>query len=931
MATTETFTLKVDAKFKKAVTDGLAKIAAEGKKGAMAARSIDQNIKKISPVPLDRLAQAANRANGGLLNMVKNTTLMGYNLQGIVLVAVNKLRAGFVDMTDQFNRVIGQMSLLSGSAEEASRLTLKLQEAAVATGWSLDDMSSGMTKLHTGIKQYDVGADRAIELTKNFGLWMRAMGDEGKRVPKVLGNLVTMFQRSTLTLEKLETLLGRGRAEQFLGRIGENYLKIAKIDLAQPINKGLSAMQIFDREMKKGTISFTQFFEIFSKTIDQGALFGTTATEIGHGWNQVQEAMKTFITQLDNAFGGSNILAGALSGLSKIILGIAKNIDIVIGALTAMSFVLIVKNIGLIATGLWGVLKVLKLITLSLLRNPFTFIFAAVTGLIVTFRKEIDNLATALVRWVDSLKESLGWMYGFISTIAGGIKALTGTIATIGETPTKPTTPTGGPTPATDTGGGGGGTGTGTGSVNPLQQQFDTIDKQRKNVTAAREADLTTGKEYIKQLADVNKRYKDLMITQAYDLKSKPELTSKIKAQIEATQGAANAYEMANLSTQQAIDTHTQEIERVNAAYQAGDITLAEHDSILAQTDSKLKSLLVTHALEIKSYEHLRTQIDKLRETTGEAAEENKKNIEQEQNKNKILRQVRQQQEIVNKSLLAFVKIAEDNVGFLQGDRPLTQEAQGAWEMLKQGNWVGATVQTVASAGQSISELFGGKTRYEKKSEGIESQAQQLYATQTRNLKELYEDNVIGDEKYHTERAQIADQLQNTLEQHYQRLTSEQKKNIMDNIKELQDSRDWLAKQVDEQQKQNDQLNDMKKTLDKQTRVAEQQLAAERMIIDEQKKQLGVLTRERDAALMEARIQAQASHAAIVVGRGSGGTTATGGRDARPTFNINMNFKGDIGKAVQGELQSDETAKATLNTMYENAEEYGEFTGGRVA
>lgn len=932
----ETLTLKVDTKVKKALIDALQKIGTEGKKGASAVNQIDKNMKKLNPGPLNRLASAANRANGGLLEMVKSTTLMGYNLQGIVLVAVNKLRTSFVDMTDQFNRVIGQMTLLSGSSEEAARLTYKLQEAAVATGWSLDNMSSGMTKLHVGIKQYGVDADRAIELTKNFGLWMRAMGDEGKRVPKVLGNLVTMFQRSTLSLEKLETLLGRGRAEQFLARIGDNYTKIAKIDLSDPINKGLSAMQIFDREMKKGTINFQQFFEIFQKTIDEGALFGTTATEIGHGWNQVQEAVKTFITRLDEAIGGSNKMAGILSGLSQIILGVAKHIDIVVGAMAGLALLVVIKNLGLVITGLYGVLKVLKLITLAMLRNPISALAVIFVGVVVTFRKEIDELAKALVKWVDGLKNSLGWVHGFVAAIAKGISAVTGVIADVGkvETPKKTdkgggTTPTG--TTTTTTTGGTAGVRTPT----PLAQlpqaytQHLGLQDQMRNLEASRAAGRETPEAYQKGLAKINKRYKELLRSQAEDLRTKPFLTREIENQIAVTQHAADAEQLANLSAQQAIDSHRDNIERINTAYAEGDIKLSQRDNQLAQVDKQLDLLFVTHAKEIKQYGHLRDEIKNLGDQTEESAKRVKKNADEEEKKSKLLRQQIQQQEILNKSIKSFIDIAAQNIGFLQGERGLTKEAKGAWDSLMEGNVVGFATKTVASGIQSISEAFGGKTRLEKKHDKLYGGAIQQDVSTRTNLEEARRAGVLTEQEYHQGRVELQNQLSQFLKTHFSKLSSDQVAELKERIGVLKDSRDWLAKQTEEQTKQTDQIEQMQATLRRQEEIQKQELANQKMILEESKRQLAVMQKERDAALLEARLQSQANRDTITTGSVRFGGNQGNGR--RQQVNVNLNFQGDIGSAVKTEIQSDDTQQAMLHTVYENSTEVGEFTGGRVA
>ena len=959
----ETLTLKVDTKVKKALIDALQKIGTEGKKGASAVNQIDKNMKKLNPGPLNRLASAANRANGGLLEMVKSTTLMGYNLQGIVLVAVNKLRTSFVDMTDQFNRVIGQMTLLSGSSEEAARLTYKLQEAAVATGWSLDNMSSGMTKLHVGIKQYGVDADRAIELTKNFGLWMRAMGDEGKRVPKVLGNLVTMFQRSTLTLEKLETLLGRGRAEQFLARIGENYTKIAKIDLSDPINKGLSAMQIFDREMKKGTINFQQFFEIFQKTIDEGALFGTTATEIGHGWNQVQEAVKTFITRLDEAIGGSNKMAGILSGLSQIILGVAKHIDIVVGAMAGLALLVVIKNLGLVITGLYGVLKVLKLITLAMLRNPISALAVIFVGVVVTFRKEIDELAKALVKWVDGLKNSLGWVHGFVAAIAKGISAVTGVIADVGkvETPKKADKKGGGTTPTGTTT-----TTTGAAAVRtaaPLAQlpqaytQHLGLQDQMRNLEASRAAGRETPETYQKGLAKINQRYKELLRSQAEDLRTKPFLTKELQNQVKATQHAADAQkktnEMLSLDSVKSLDRFDEQIKNMNVALANNDLTATEYKQKVVELNRSVKQLKVTHADEINTYKEIKERVDQLNQSSGQYV----KNLKEE---NKQKANVANLQGIVNQAGMQLGQAAIDTtgkaIGGSQGELFATM-ATGALAG-SAGGPVGTAVGGITAGIMYVAakavEVKAGKSTIAgheigSAERGVRDIFHEFYK-QGESIRREFDKGAIDQAERDRRLAELNTQIDKFRERRADDIAAAVgrrrekgglfgiggKGPIPDLTKQIDNLQKNLGpavarneKAVNTQQKQVDKMAEMQMTLRRQEELQRQQLDAQKMLVEESKRQLAVMQKERDAALLEARLQSQANRDTITTGSVRFGGNQGNGR--RQQVNVNLNFQGDIGSAVKTEIQSDNTQQAMLHTVYENSTEVGEFTGGRVA
>ena len=944
MPVTETLTLKVDTKVKQALIDSLKKIGTEGKKGAKAADDLSRNIKKVSPAPLNRLATAANKANGGLLNMVKNTTLMGYNLQGIVLVAVNRLRAGFVDMTDQYNRVIGRMTILTGSTEEATRITHKLQEAAALTGWTLDNMSDGMGKLHTGLKQYGVDADRAVELTKNFGLWMRGMGDSGKRVPKVLGNLVTMFQRSTLTLEKLETLLGRGRAEQFLGRIGENYLKLAKIDLSAPLNKGLSAMQIFDREMKKGTISFHDFFKIFTKTIDQGALFGTKATEITHGWDQVKEATKGFITQLDDAFGGTKKVAGALSGLRDVILKLTKGITVVRDVYAGLkpTLKIVGEYLAESGRGLWDMMKAFYRFAEEV--GVFKLFKGALAGLaivLVGVREAVDlvfdgwkalfefmtEVVKSFYKWIAGVVTRFEWLGKLVKPIVDAFKALTDWKLPSFTPPAEP--PDKKKKTGTGTTGTTGDTGTGTGpptqatpaQVGPAYQQYLSVRGQQRNLQASQAAGRETPVQYTKGLAQLNQRYKELLRTQAQDLRDKPHLTQEIQHQINATQHAADTYEMSTLATQQALDSHRVQIDNINAAYAAGDIKLKERDKLLAGVHTSVNKLLVTHGKEIKTYGHLRDSVKELSKETEKGAKRTKDAAKAEAEKAKILGQQIQQQQALKEAMTEVFKVVSDQIGAFKGSRPIAEEAESAWGSFLEGDFLAAGVKTVASAAQSVSELFGGKTRLEKKHAAEVSGFRGGIVSARGNLEEAFAAGRIDAEKYHKGRAELASQVQAFTEKNFSKL-NEQQIAALDKMKaSFDNSVTWVEKQVDAQKKEADKIAEMQRTMEEQKMIQQQ-------LLDASKKQLAVMQIERDAALMEARLQSQANRDTVSTGGYGTVTGVTGGN--QPVFNFAIEMTGDP-TVIDARLKSDEGQRITLQTVQKNATETGEVVGASVA
>ena len=980
MAITETLTLKVDAKVKQAVIDGLKKIGTEGKKGQTEADRLGKNINKLNPAGLNRLATAANKANGGLLNMVKSATLMGYNLQGIVLLGVNKLRSSFVDMTDQFNRVIGQMELMTGSFDEAVRLTRKLQEAAVDTGWSLDDLSTGTTKMITGMGHYGLTADRAIEATRNLGLWMRAMGDTGARIPKLMGGLALMFQRTTLTAEKLEMQLGRGRSEQFLRGFGEELVKYKNIDITSATNKNLSALQLMDKLVKENNLSHKELNQVVLNTIDRLASNSVIATEIGHGWDKLSEAVKLFITQLDFAAGGSNALAGIFSHLAHGIKGIAKHMNSVVGVLSAMAgglaalaLVAVPGKLVLIGVQLIALVKhlgfvkgAIKAITLALAKNPFTFFFVAATTTLIIFRDEVDKLAQRLVRWVEGLKDTLGILYGPIKWIVDGIAAIAKSIGLIG---TEVTTGGGragqtGGTPDTDTTPAGGGPA----PVSQVKGQADALIKRQQNLLASDAAGLETDKAYIQQVAGINAEYQKLLRTQAFDLKAKPMLRREIELNIKATQWATDELKKAkqaeedrakfmNLGSVKALEGFDNQIKNLNIALQNGDITADQYRQKAVALNTAVKGLNVSHASELDTYKDLKARVDQLTEST----EGYVKSLEEEQ-KQKQKAQQAQQAFMGAASQLGHAAI--DTVGKEVGGSAgglLSATAGGGLTGGLAGGPVGAVIGAITAGVVHIvtqttnldgdHKEVGRATRKAVRDQIFEFQEQ------FREISKLEKDQVITAQEATSRRAGLHQQLREfqavnegvirELDARGGNISRDEDlgwterigrggaprppagaprttiSGLLDNLITVAGTS--ATKVTEQQMVQQRQLD----TQEQQRMLMQQQVDLQKQLVEDSKRQLEVMTRERDAAILEARLQAQAAQATIATGVTR--TRTTTGERERPEIQVNMNFSGDIGKAVKGELKSDTTGQAILNTMYQNADEYGEFAGGQSA
>ena len=359
------------------------------KKLVAATAKLRTNISQIKDTPFKALGVTIERTNSRVLNFIKNVTLMGYNLQGVILLAVNRLKAAFVDMTDQLNRVIGQMEKWTGSLNKAVAAAGQLQRISVETGWDLDALSSTFTKLGLGFENLQLGTDKLMQLTRGLGLLFRQVGADGAQMAKIAGQIATMFTRDTVPFEKIETFLGRGRFEQILKDLAEQLLKIKGIDLSQWGARTQNAIAMIKQMMDDGAISGRDLAQAWIKLLEEGSKLSTKASEIGHGFDQLTNSVIVFISRADQSVGLSNTLAATFTAMADAVLFLADNVDYLLK-------LGLVAALGFMTTSLPQILVALKAIGALIAgwASKFVGVKTVVTALIaavVAFSKELND------------------------------------------------------------------------------------------------------------------------------------------------------------------------------------------------------------------------------------------------------------------------------------------------------------------------------------------------------------------------------------------------------------------------------------------------------------------------------------------------------------------------------------------------------------
>ena len=375
-----------------------------------AAKDVANNVNKIKPTPFHSLSRAIEQSNSRVLNFISNLILMGNNLQGLVLLAVNRLKAAFVDMTDQLNRVIGQMEKFAETSQEAARLVDQLQGIAVATGWDMDALSSSFTKLALGFEHLELGTDKLMQMVKGLGLLFRQVGADGNQMAKIAGQIGQMFTRETVPFEKLESLLGRGRFEQILKDLADQLLRIKGINLGNWGARTQNVLAKIKELMDDGAISGRDLAEAWINLLTEGSKLSEMASEIGHGFDKLKQAVIVLITRLDQAIGFSTTLASVFSLLADAVKLLADNVEVLLklGFIAALSYMAVnlpkiygwVVALIAVFAGAAGKLKPVLDILKKVASNAKVIkgvVGGAITAL-VAFGKELDAL---LAKWEE--------------------------------------------------------------------------------------------------------------------------------------------------------------------------------------------------------------------------------------------------------------------------------------------------------------------------------------------------------------------------------------------------------------------------------------------------------------------------------------------------------------------------------------------------
>ena len=510
---TETYTLTVGTKVKGDLQAAMERIGKSTKGVVKSTDQLGKELKQIKPTSLNRLAAAAKKAGSGFLSMLKNATLFGTNLQGLVLIAVNKLRTSFVELTDQYNRVIGQMELYSGSAAKATELTHQLQDASIDTGWDLDALSSTMTKLGVGMEQFGQSEEELIDMTKGLGLVFRDMGADGDKLAKVAGNLATLFTRSTVPFEKLESLLGRGRHEQLFRGIGQELIKIKGIDLTEFGNRGKNAMQIIEREMKKGTVTGKDLHTALDNITKARLELGNVPTEIGHGWDQWVQSINTAITRIDKLFGGSNLIAKVFHDAS-----------------------VRVKTFTDWLTGSSKSMKAIKGLA-YLIRDAFQKIVGHTSSwsskLTEVVHKMTDNWYFKMRRKIiDAGKEGIDYLVDYFEKKKPKFNLFSN--AAYGDPGAIGGGAGGGTAGGGDEGGGAGG-GRASTQLSPAEGAIAGLINQMKNLDAAARISAIDQGKYADAMGSINAQAKNVLVTHAAEFESNDKLHNSLKGIIDST------------------------------------------------------------------------------------------------------------------------------------------------------------------------------------------------------------------------------------------------------------------------------------------------------------------------------------------------------------------------------------------------------------
>jgi tape measure domain-containing protein len=271
------------------------------------------------------------------------------------LVAVFGARE-LVQTVDTYTNIQNRLKLVTTGTEQLASVTQELFAISNETRQSFEGTAEVYSRVALATKEMGISADQTLAFTKSLNQAVALSGASAMEAQAGLIQLSQGLASGALRGDELRSVLEQLPA------------------VADVIAKGLGVTRGELREMgQEGKITAGIVIDAFAKAQEElEQNFGKTVPTIGQSFTVLKNNLVGFIGELDKA-------TNASANLSKVILLISNNIDIVVGVLTAFTVgLLAVKAAGL---GVAAAIAAIKLALIGPLGLAIAFTATLATAL----------------------------------------------------------------------------------------------------------------------------------------------------------------------------------------------------------------------------------------------------------------------------------------------------------------------------------------------------------------------------------------------------------------------------------------------------------------------------------------------------------------------------------------------------------------------
>lgn len=341
-------------------------------------RVVKRNIKDIGSAA-DDAGRSLKMMSGILAGLVTGGTIVG-----------------LIRMADTYTNIQNKLRLVTTGTENLARVTKELQGIANSTRSDFEATSELYARLANSSKELGVGQKQLLAFTKTLNQAIVLSGASAEEAAGGIRQLAQGMASGTLRGDELNSVM-------------ENFPKVADI-IAQGLGVTRGELRAMGAQGKITAKDIIEAFQKAEKAVNDD--FGQTVPTVSQSLTVLRNNFMAWVGEADQAL-------GITAGLSKMLLALANNLDVLIPILGGVAVAIAAAFApGVIAAfaaqlrGLWVLIAA----------NPFLAVAAAIAGVIAAIALMRDSIklgiddTTTLGDLMRSVWEDVG---GFIASVAG--------------------------------------------------------------------------------------------------------------------------------------------------------------------------------------------------------------------------------------------------------------------------------------------------------------------------------------------------------------------------------------------------------------------------------------------------------------------------------------------------------------------------------